>query len=208
MSDQKHRFLLIEFCRVMSPILESVYRTFSLTDEELSQIMSEHDKISVDKGDYLLREGAVSNEYYIVEEGLLRSYAIDYQGDERTVDFFATSDVAIEVLSLFQRVPTVENIVAVTDCTLWRIDFMKFQQLFHTIPNFMEWGRAWMSGNLFYQKQRSISLITQSATDRYLALLKEKPMILQHAPLKYIASYLGVTDTSLSRIRKEVASMS
>lgn len=192
----------------MSPILESVYRTFSLTDEELSQIMSEHDKISVDKGDYLLREGAVSNEYYIVEEGLLRSYAIDYQGDERTVDFFATSDVAIEVLSLFQRVPTVENIVAVTDCTLWRIDFMKFQQLFHTIPNFMEWGRAWMSGNLFYQKQRSISLITQSATDRYLALLKEKPMILQHAPLKYIASYLGVTDTSLSRIRKEVASMS
>lgn len=192
----------------MSPILESVYRTFSLTDEELSQIMSEHDKISVAKGDYLLREGAVSNEYYIVEEGLLRSYAIDYQGDERTVDFFATGDVAIEVLSLFQRVPTVENIVAVTDCTLWRIDFMKFQQLFHTIPNFMEWGRAWMSGNLFYQKQRSISLITQSATDRYLALLKEKPMILQHAPLKYIASYLGVTDTSLSRIRKEVASMS
>ncbi|MDO5524244.1 MAG: cyclic nucleotide-binding protein, partial [Bacteroidia bacterium] len=61
-----------------------------------------------------------------------------------------------------------------------------------------------MAGELFRFKQRSIEMIAESATERYLKLIKEKPQVIRQAPLKYIATYLGVTDTSLSRIRKEI----
>ena len=61
-----------------------------------------------------------------------------------------------------------------------------------------------MSYQLFYLKQKSVEVITKSATERYLDLIKAKPEVLKFAPLKNIASYLGITDTSLSRIRKDI----
>ena len=64
-----------------------------------------------------------------------------------------------------------------------------------------------MAQSLFESKQRSISMMTDSATKRYQKLLKEKPAVLQSTPLKYIASYLGITDSSLSQIRKETAKL-
>ncbi len=60
-----------------------------------------------------------------------------------------------------------------------------------------EWGRAWMSEQLFESKHRAVEMITENATTRYLKLIKEKPQVIRQAPLKQIASYLGVTDTSL-----------
>ena len=91
-----------------------------------------------------------------------------------------------------------------TNGVAWKIDFNIFQELYHKSAGFSEWGRAWMSNQLFGLKQRNIDMISVTASDRYLKLLKEKPQIIQQASLKHIASFLGVTDTSLSRIRKEV----
>ena len=62
-----------------------------------------------------------------------------------------------------------------------------------------------MTGRLFHFKQRSVEMVTVSAKERYLKLIKEKPQVIQQSPLKYIASYLGITDTSFSRIRKEIS---
>lgn len=87
----------------------------------------------------------------------------------------------------------------------WQIDFESFQNLFHSIKNFSEWGRAWMAHKLFEFKQRSVEMITDSATDRYLKLIQDKPSVIQYAPLKNIATYLGITDSSLSRIRREIS---
>ena len=69
---------------------------------------------------------------------------------------------------------------------------------------FKEWGRLWFTFQLFSLKQRTVNMLTETATQRYLTLLKNKPQIIQNAALKQIASYLGITDTSLSRIRKEI----
>jgi DNA-binding MarR family transcriptional regulator len=62
-----------------------------------------------------------------------------------------------------------------------------------------------MSEQLFVSKIRSVEMITENASHRYLKLIKEKPQVIRQAPLKQIASYLGITDTSLSRIRKELS---
>ncbi|MEG2079449.1 Crp/Fnr family transcriptional regulator [Chryseobacterium sp.] len=174
--------------------------------EELDDIIKAHEKVVFQKGDYLLEEGKMANEYYILEKGLVRSFVNDFNGCEVTTQFFVENEIIIDVSSLFQRIPTQENIVCITDCECWKLDFETFQELFHRIPNLREWGRSWMSQELFAYKNRSLAIYTLSATKRYLNLLEQKPQVIKFAPLKQIASYLGITDTSLSRIRKELVS--
>ncbi|WP_294288687.1 Crp/Fnr family transcriptional regulator [uncultured Chryseobacterium sp.] len=186
--------------------LEICYDFPFFLQEELDEIFEAHKKTSFRKGDLILKEGKTANEYYILEKGLARSFVTDFNGNEVTTHFFADNEIVIEVSSLFQRIPTQENIICITDCECWKLSFDDFQELFHKIPNLREWGRAWMSQQLFAYKQRSVEMFTLSATKRYLNLLEQKPQVVRWAPLKQIASYLGVTDTSLSRIRKELVS--
>jgi len=108
----------------------------------------------------------------------------------------------IESFSLFQKQPARENIQALTDAVIWKIDYAVFQGLLDRLEGLREWGRTWATRELFSLKQHSISVLTMEAKDRYLALIREKPEVIKDSPLKYIASYLGVTDTSLSRIRR------
>lgn len=184
---------------------KNIYHHPLIGNQDYNEIIAAHHQIEFSKNEILLQEGKISNAYYLIESGVYRSFVNAYNGDEITTGFFDTNEILIEVSSLFQRIPTDENFQAITNGIAWKIEFETFQKLFHTIQGFREWGRAWMSHQLFISKQRSIQMLTQSASERYINLLKERPQIIKKAPLKYIASYLGVTDTSLSRIRKEIS---
>jgi CRP-like cAMP-binding protein len=183
---------------------QSIYNNPHINTDEFKLIMGAHEKIKFNRGLLFLETGKVANDYYLIESGLLRAYVHDFNGNEITTDFFSTTDISIEVSSLFQRIPSKESIIALTDGIAWKIEFEKFQKLFHSIESFREWGRAWMSSQLFVSKQRQIEMITKNATERYKSLILDKPEVVQQAPIKYIASYLGIKDTSLSRIRKEI----
>ncbi|WP_028295613.1 Crp/Fnr family transcriptional regulator [Olivibacter sitiensis] len=186
-------------------LLHEVYRYPSLSQSDLEKIMAQHKRISFPKHKHLLKAGQMANAYYIIESGLVRSYLYDFNDNEITTDFILEGEIANEVASLFQRIPTKIYMQALTDVTAWKIDFDIFQELFLSIPALTEWGRAWMTTQLVLCKKRATEMITDSAAQRYAQLMKEKPQIIQLAPLKHVASYLGVTDTSLSRIRKEFA---
>ncbi|MEX2605299.1 MAG: Crp/Fnr family transcriptional regulator [Gracilimonas sp.] len=186
-------------------MLRKVYQHPTFTENDYQKIEDAHTKVSVKKNDHFLKAGEVCKTYYCLENGLARGYVTDQKGNEITTGFYGKHEIVIEVVSLFQQVPAKENLQAVTDSVCWKIDFERFQDIFHTIEAFPEWGRSWMAQNLFACKLRSISMITDSATDRYLALQKQYPEIIQQAPLKYIATYLGITDTSLSRIRRNLS---
>ncbi len=185
-------------------VLKHAYQHPLLKNEDLDQIFAAHEKVNLNKGDFILEKGQIANEYFILANGLVRTYLYDYEGNEITTGFTGRNEVVIEVASIFQRIPTQEYIQCLTDCELWRIKYDNFQDLFHKIPAFREWGRAWMAFELYLSKKRATEMITEPAKKRYLHLMEEKPQIIQQAPLKYIASFLGVTDTSLSRIRKEI----
>ncbi|MGJ8594053.1 MAG: Crp/Fnr family transcriptional regulator [Aquaticitalea sp.] len=184
--------------------LKNIYQHPELRQADLDLIFQAHQHISFEKGHMFLEKGKMANEYHIIENGLVRAFTYNYKGDEITTDFFAENDILIEVSSLFRRVPAQENLQALTDGVAWRINFDIFQDLYHKSAGFNEWGRAWMSHQLFSLKQRHIDMMSESASDRYLKLLSSKPQVIQQASLKHIASYLGITDTSLSRIRKEI----
>lgn len=188
----------------MSDIFQSVYQHLLFSEEDIKVIATAHQKVHLTKGNFLLKSGETANEYYLLEKGLVRAYVHDYDNNEITTEFFVENDIVIVPSSLFQRIPAQETLQTVTDCVLWKIDFEKFQHLFHSVPGFSEWGRSWFTSQVFSLKQKSLDIVTETATNRYLKLLKEKPQIIQNAPLKQIASFLGITDTSLSRIRKDI----
>lgn len=184
--------------------LKFVYQHPLISEEDLEKIAAQHHLVEFKKNNFLLKEGETADEYYILTEGLVRAFVNDYDNNEITTEFFVENDIVIIPSSLFQKIPSQENLQAVTDCKLLKIQYDDFQQLFHQIEGFREWGRLWFSYQVFTMKQRSLDVVMKTASERYIKLMKEKPQIIRNAPLKQIASYLGITDTSLSRIRREI----
>lgn len=160
---------------------------------------------SLDRNEYFLKAGQVSNEYLFVEEGFLRAFAYDVNGNDVTTAFYSSNQVVFEVSSYFERVPSKENIQALQLTRGLYITYEELNNLFHSLPEFRNFGRSILVKGFAALKKRMLSVITETAEERYMNLLKANPEILQNAPLKNIASYLGITDTSLSRIRKEIA---
>jgi CRP-like cAMP-binding protein len=152
---------------------------------------------------YLLKEGVVCNESHFIDEGTMRSYTYDIEGNEVTTAFYSKKMQGSDLVSFFKRIPSKESIQALTDCETWYITYEDMQANFHAIPEFREFGRLNIINHYGILKQRMLSMLQETAEQRYGALINSNPEILQNAPLKYIASYLGITDTSLSRIRKE-----
>lgn len=186
--------------------LKNVFHDKKFSKEEQEIIIPKFKRIEFSRNEFLLEEGKIANRYFFIESGFVRSYAMDIEGKDISTNFYSVGDIVIDWPSFFLRTPTKENIQALTNCVCWQLDFETFQQLFHSIEAFRENGRTTLVGSYFELKRHSISMITDQAKDRYKRLMREKPLIIQHVSLKQIATYLGVTDTSLSRIRKEIAS--
>jgi len=184
--------------------LTNIFNEQNFKEEELDKIISQYQKTEFSKNDYLVKEGSTANFYYFLESGFARSYAIDLEGNDITTKFFSSTDIVIDWHSYFLRTKCRENIQAITPCVAWKITFENFMKLFN-IEAFREIGRTRLINNYFELKNHSVSVITDPAKERYLNLIKTKPSIIQNVPLKQIATYLGITDTSLSRIRKEIA---
>lgn len=188
----------------MLGIIKSIYRHPLISEKDLEKISEKHRPVEFQKNEFLLKEGKTADGYYILTEGLVRAFVYDYNNNEMTTEFFVKHEIVIVPSSLFQQVPSQENLQAVTDCRLLKISYEDFQELFHISKGVREWGRMWFSQQVFSMKQRSLDMVMKSASERYLKLMKDKPDIIKNAQLKQIASYLGITDTSLSRIRKEI----
>ncbi|TAF77662.1 MAG: Crp/Fnr family transcriptional regulator [Bacteroidetes bacterium] len=185
--------------------LLKVFNDPNLLAKDKALIIDKFKKVTFAKNDFLLTEGKIANYYWYIESGFVRSYATDPEGNDISTNFFATGDLVIDWSSFFMRNPTRENMQALTDCVCWQLDFQTFQQLFHSIEAFRESGRTRLVSSYFELKKNRISMIVDPAKDRYKMLMKEKPEIIQNVSLKQIATYLGITDTSLSRIRKEIS---
>lgn len=169
------------------------------------EIAAHFTRKTISKNQLQLTAGKICDEYLFLEKGYMRAFAHDTEGNEVTTNFYKQGQLIFEVSSFFNRTRSQENIQALTDCDGWAINYEQLNDLFHTLPEFREFGRSVLVKGFAALKIRTLAMITETAEERYEQLLATNPEIFQHAPLKNIASYLGVTDTSLSRIRKELA---
>lgn len=184
--------------------LTTIFNQQNFNPTQLDTIISQYQRVEFNKNDFFIEEGTTANFYYFIETGFARSYVMDLEGNDISTKFFSTSDIVIDWHSYFLKTKCRETIQAITHCIAWKITFDNFMKLF-SIEAFREVGRTRLVSNYFELKNHSISIIADPAKDRYLNLIKSKPSIVQNVPLKQIATYLGITDTSLSRIRKEIA---
>jgi CRP-like cAMP-binding protein len=186
-------------------LINFVKQTMPMSDIIARDIADNFELMSICKNDFLLKEGKICNEYFFLEKGFMRAYTFDTEGKEVTTNFYGRNSIVFEVASYIKRTPSQENIQTLTDCFGWKGNYTNLQNLFHTIPEFRGFTRAVLVNSFIDLKERTLSMINLTAEKRYEILIKSNKEIIQNASLKDIASYLGVTDTSLSRIRKVIA---
>jgi len=184
-------------------LIQFIQQALPMSFDKAGQIAGLFMPLKINRNDYVLKAGKICNAYYFIEKGLMRSYTYNLEDNEVTTAFYSEKTFASDLLSFFNRTASKEYIQAITNCDTWYITYDEMQQSFHAIPEFREFGRLKLVNSYSILKQRMLSALQETAEQRYTDLLSSSPEIFQHVPLKYIASYLGIADTSLSRIRKE-----
>lgn len=152
------------------------------------------------KKDFLLKKGHVSKDICFINKGLLRCF---YLIDDKEVCswFMKEGDVIVSVESFFNQSDSYEYIQAIEDSTLHYITFDELQFVYHTFPEFNFVGRVVITGYYTLSEQRLYSMRMQRAVDRYRYLMDHHPELILRVPSKFLASYLGITEVTLSNIK-------
>lgn len=155
------------------------------------------------KGSILLREGEISTEVYFVLEGIVRQYYL-VNGEEKTSDFFTDEQWVLTLSGIHPDAPSAHYLECCTDCSLVVGDSSKGEDLYKRFPKLETISRKLME-HVFAERQKKIETFTiNTPLLRYQDLLKSRPDLFQRIPQYQIASYIGVTPESLSRIRKRL----
>lgn len=187
-----------------SSINNYFHSLFSIKDEVVEKITETFKSFDLKANDILLDQNTISTKTYFLEKGYVRSYLLNEDNEEITTNIFAAPCFVNDFLSFFRQQPTKEIYQAVTDCTFWETGLENVQYNFHNIPEFREFSRLLFVLNYHNIHDRLIEMASQKASTRYSNLMKKDPDIFQYVPLKIIASYLGIKDSSLSRIRRDI----
>jgi CRP-like cAMP-binding protein len=155
------------------------------------------------KKELVLQEGEVCKYAYFINYGCLRYY-YNVDGQENTAQFFFENGWYTDYGSFLTGKPTQQNIETLEKTELLLLSIKDLQQLYTDIPKFEKFGRLMAENAFLGIRKRSEMLENQTAEDRYLNLMKERPKVFERIPQHYIASYLGIKPPSLSRIRKRI----
>lgn len=181
-----------------------IQKVLPMADNIVNSIAENFEERSFSKNDLILKQGRISDEYIFLGTGIVRAFTYDTESNEVTTSIFSNNSILFEPASFIKRVPTKETMQALTDCNTWTIKHDDFQTLFHSMQPFREFAREVLVNGFIGLKERTLAMINLTAEQRYENLLQTRPEIFQNVPLKFLASYLGITDTSLSRIRKDI----
>jgi len=177
----------------------------SISEEQYSEIVSRLEKKAVKKGEVLLNEGEVCKHSFFVEKGLLRSYTIDKNGKEHIIQFAPESWIVTDRSSTFFNEKSDFYIDAIEDSEVIFLDEKFFENLSCSSAEFAKSNTQALHNHIRNLQNRVNMLHGVTAEDRYLQFIKMYPDILLRVPQWMIASYLGITPESLSRVRKELA---
>ncbi len=175
-----------------------------LTDKEFDDIAKYFKPVKLKEGAFFVEEGEVCNKIAFIREGFMRSY-YEINDEMEVTKYIQPRHTLITAFSSFNsKQPSKEYIQALSECDLWVIDYESMQKLYAKYPKWQELGRLIMEQIYEYLEKRILSFLSQSAEERYRSLVQENPKLIQDVPLRYIASMLGITPETLSRIRQKV----
>lgn len=152
---------------------------------------------------FLLSPGKISNKVFFVYKGLIRSF--HYSGDrEHTSWIMKENDIMLSVYSFFSQKPAFEYIETMEKSTFIILSYIKLQQLYHDFPEFNTIGRVITEKYYVQSEARAIALRQHTAEERYKSLLKSDPELVKRVSVTVLASYLGMSRETLSRVRARI----
>jgi len=189
---------------ISDSILAEVFKDISFSAEETTLIEATFEKVELKKGTTLLRaDETVLNQYY-VQKGCLRTYYIDSTGKEHTLQFAINDWWISDYTAFFSSTKAIMNIECIQDATLYKISKKNIDRLFEETPQLETFFRKKMEKAFASFQKRILASLSQSAKERYITFRSSYPNIDQSIKNYHVASYLGITTESLSRIRKEL----
>ncbi len=184
-------------------IVSEIFKNVSFTIEESKLIENKLVKINLKKGDTLLRANeTVTNQYYVYN-GCLRTYFIDKTGKEHTLQFAINDWWISDYTAFFSSTKSIMYIEVIQDATLYKVSKVNMEYLYSEIPQLETFFRKKMEKAFASFQKRILANLSQTATERYISFINTYPDIDKNVKNYHVASYLGITTESLSRIRKE-----
>jgi CRP-like cAMP-binding protein len=186
-------------------LYKKITETISITDEEFDFCKTLFLPKKLRKRQYLLQDGDVNKYTAFVSKGLLRSYTVDEKGNEHILQFAFEGWWMGDLYSFLTDEPSSFNMEALEACELLLITKPSWELLLNKMPAFERYFRILIQNNLIATQKRLMGSLSKSAEEKYVNLINTFPSCLQRVPQHMIASYLGITPETLSRIRSQIA---
>lgn len=185
-------------------VVKTIFESLDLTKKEIDFIETKVAPVTVKKGAILFKQSNVVDSQYYVFSGCLRAFHIDGKGKEYTLQFAIKDWWISDYIAYFGNRKGVLNIECISDAILYKIHKSDVELIYSEVPCIEQFFRKKLEKAFVRHEKRILANLTSTAKERYRSFLKTYPNIEKHLKNYHIASYLGITTESLSRIRKEV----
>jgi CRP-like cAMP-binding protein len=189
---------------MLNALVSSLNKYVTLTQEEVNVIASLFSFRTFRKRQYILQEGDINRHETFIVKGSTRTYEVDEQGQEHIVQFGLEDWWIGDLYSFLTETPTKYNIDCLEDTEVFQITRPNLEALYVKVPKMERHFRIIIQNAFIASTNRVASSLVKSAADRYQEFIIQYPQIERSVPNHQIASYLGITPQSLSRIRSQV----
>lgn len=182
-----------------------IRQTVSISDQEFDETVKFFKEKTIQKGEHFLKQGEVCRHIAYINEGLFRTYYFNDKAEEITSCFCVKNAITTSYKSFIDQQTSKLSIQALEDTQILVIDYEKLQDLYSKSIVWQKIGRTLLEQEYIAVEQYASTLNNETAKEKYLGLIKKQPLVVQKAKVEDIASYLGVTRRTLSRIRQEIS---
>jgi len=184
----------------MEPFFAFITQFTSLSEESREALSAVLQRMELPKGHDLLRPGGICQYFYFIEQGLTRTWYLK-DGKDVTDWLSAENSIAVSIISFLTHQPDVRGIELLEPSVLWAVSHRDLENLYKRYHDIERLGRLLLAHGIIQLQQRFDDLHFATAAERYQKLVDASPSLLNRVPLGMIASYLGITQETLSRIR-------
>jgi CRP/FNR family transcriptional regulator, anaerobic regulatory protein len=188
----------------MTDLVYDYFKSYQISKVQCGEIAVHLREIKLKRGTYFIETGQIATYFGLITEGVMQNCIIQADGTQRVQYFLQEGAVVSNSASFDLQIPSKLSIQAITDCRLLAMDYETYQKMNETVSWFHRLVNPLSSIILQNYLQEYADLLRMSQQERYKAFLKRNPTIIHRIPLKMVASYLGMSSQSLSRIRAKM----
>lgn len=184
-------------------ILSHIKRQVTLSQEEEQFFTSLLIPVKLKQGEFIEQAGEITNNFIHVDTGCLMTYFTDPSGNDHVIQFSTSGWWTADLHSLTHQLPSIYSTRALADSEIFLLPKIRLEELVERYPVFERFFRIMFQNSLVTHQHRIVQAFSFTAEQRYDYFQQKYPQLEQYVPLKYIASYLGMTPEFLSKIRRK-----